>query len=77
MARIAFDLDNTLASQGTPAKNYKDSFMYPDMINLVNDLYSKNHEIYVFTARHFKYFEYTNTFLKEVLDGKKEKINVY
>jgi len=65
MIRIAFDLDNTLASQGSPEKNYKDSFLYPDMINLVNDLYEKGHEIYIFTARHFKHFKYTDNFLKE------------
>ena len=65
MIRIAFDLDNTLASQGSPKENYRDSLLQEDMIKLVNELYDKGHEIYIFTARHFKHFKYTDETLKK------------
>ena len=64
MIRIAFDLDNTLATQGSPDNNYRDSHLHDDMITMVNDLYDRGHEIYIFTARHFKHFKYTDETLK-------------
>ena len=63
--KIAFDLDNTVLTQGSPDNNYKDSRMKGDMLNIVNKLYEDGHEIYFFTARHFKHFNYTKIFLDD------------
>ena len=61
--KIAFDLDNTVLTQGSPDNDYRDSRMKGDMLNLVNKLHDEGHEIYFFTARHFKHFDYTKNFL--------------
>ncbi len=61
--KIAFDLDGTVLTQGSPEANYRDSDVIPEMLLLVNQLYDEGNEIYFFTARHFKHFIYTNNFL--------------
>lgn len=61
--KIAFDIDNTVTTQGTPELDYRDAIVIPEMLELVNELYEQGHEIYFFTARHFKYFEYTQRYL--------------
>jgi len=63
--KIAFDLDDTVFTQGNPANDYRDSFPKPHMIELVNKLYDEGHEIYFFSARHFKHFKYTTEVLEE------------
>jgi hypothetical protein len=63
--KIAFDLDNTVITQGSPDLDYKDSLIKRDMVNIVNKLYDEGHEIYFFTARHFKHFKYTKEFLDQ------------
>ena len=63
--KIAFDLDNTVLTQGSPHFNYEDSALKDNMLELVNKLHGDGHEIYFFTARHFKHFEYTKNFLDE------------
>ena len=62
--KIAFDIDNTVLTQGSPDANYVDADLMPEMVSIVNALYDDGHEIYFFTARHFKHFVYTDTFLK-------------
>lgn len=63
--KIAFDLDDTVLTQGSPDNNYRDSKAKPHMVEVVNKLYDEGHEIYFFTARHFKHFVYTEQVLKE------------
>lgn len=58
--KIAFDIDGTVMTQGSPEKDYRDSEPMPEMVEYVNELYENGHEIYFFTARHFKHFVYTN-----------------
>tara|TARA_A100001011_G_C14234549_1_gene810382 strand:+ start:607 stop:951 length:345 start_codon:yes stop_codon:yes gene_type:complete len=62
--KIAFDLDDTVLTQGSPDLNYKDSEVKPEMLAYVNALYDDGHEIYFFSARHFKHYVYTDNFLK-------------
>lgn len=62
--KIAFDLDNTVLTQGSPEKNYTDSFVKDGMVDFVNSFYEQGHEIYFFTARHFKHHIYTDNFLR-------------
>ena len=62
--KIAFDLDNTVLTQGSPDNNYEDSEIKPGMVDYVNKLYDKGHEIYFYTARHFKHHVYTDNYLK-------------
>lgn len=57
--KIAFDIDGTVLTQGSPEKDYRDSAPISQMVSLVNELYYAGHEIYFFTARHFKHFKYT------------------
>ena len=63
--KIAFDLDHTVLTQGSPDNNYKDSAVKPGMVEYVNSFYDKGHEIYFFTARHFKHHVYTDQFLRD------------
>lgn len=63
--KIAFDIDNTVLTQGSPEKDYRDSKIKSEMVNLVNKYYDEGHEIYFFTARHFKHFIYTDKTLKD------------
>ena len=63
--KIAFDLDNTVYSQGTTDKKYTDAVVRPYMIEYVNKLYDDGHEIYFYTARHFNYFIFTDNQLKK------------
>ena len=62
--KIAFDIDGTVMTQGSPEKDYRDSVALPEMVSLVNQLHYAGHEIYFFTARHFKHFKYTDETLK-------------
>lgn len=57
--KIAFDIDGTVMTQGSPEKDYRDAIAIPEMVQYVNQLYNSGHEIYFFTARHFKHFKYT------------------
>jgi hypothetical protein len=57
--KIAFDIDGTCLTQGSPDNDYRDSYPIKDMILLVNSLYDEGNEIYFFTARHFKHFVWT------------------
>ena len=63
--KIAFDLDDTVLTQGSPEKDYRDSELKPGMLGFVNALYDDGHEIYFFSARHFKHYIYTDNFLKD------------
>ena len=63
--KIAFDIDNTVLTQGSPESDYIDAEVIPEMVDIVNSLYEDGHEIYFFTARHFKHFVYTDNFLKK------------
>lgn len=63
--KIAIDIDGTVLTQGSPEKNYQDAEAIPEMVAYVNNLYDANHEIFFFTARHFKHFVYTEKVLKE------------
>lgn len=62
--KIAFDIDGTVLTQGTPEHNYDGCEPLPGMVDVVNDLYDAGHEIYFFTARHFKHFVKTDNMLK-------------
>lgn len=62
--KIAFDIDGTVLTQGSPELDYRDAIVIPEMLFFVNELFEQGHEIYFFTARHFKYFRHT----KESLD---------
>lgn len=62
--KIAFDIDGTIFTQGKPELNYTDAKPIPEMVSVVNELYDAGHEIYLFTARHFKHFLYTEKCLK-------------
>ncbi len=63
--KIAFDLDNTVLTQGSPENNYIDSQVKDGMVEFVNSLYNQGHEIYFFTARHFKHHVYTDNFMRK------------
>jgi uncharacterized HAD superfamily protein len=63
--KIAVDIDGTVLTQGSPQKDYVDADLIPEMLPIINNLYNQGHEIYFFTARHFKYFVMT----KKVLDN--------
>jgi hypothetical protein len=63
--KIAFDIDNTILTQGSPDRDYLDADLIPGSVELVNGLYDDGHEIYFFTARHFKHFVYTDNFLSK------------
>jgi hypothetical protein len=63
--RIAFDIDNTVITQGSPGNEYNDVSCKENMVDVVNKLYDDGHEIYFFTARHFKHFLKTEKMLKE------------
>tara|TARA_R110002110_G_scaffold280701_1_gene495338 strand:+ start:2601 stop:2927 length:327 start_codon:yes stop_codon:yes gene_type:complete len=63
--KIAFDLDDTVFTQGSPDNKYRDSVPKPEMIEMVNALYDEGHEIYFFSARHFQHYKYTTEVLKE------------
>lgn len=62
--KIAFDIDGTVCTQGSPENNYEDSCPIPEMILVVNKLFLDGHEIYFFTARHFKHFVNTKNMLE-------------
>lgn len=66
--KIAFDMDNTIFTQGTPENKYLDSKPVIKNINILNKL-SEEHEIYIYTARHFNYFQHT----KKQLDSSNVK----
>lgn len=63
--KICFDIDGCTMTQGSPENNYTDSSPIPEMILVVNELYDNGHEIYFFTARHFKHFLFTEKTLKD------------
>lgn len=63
--KIAFDIDGTVMTQGSPEKEYRDAIPLPNMVSLVNELHYAGHEIYFFTARHFKHFKYTKESLEK------------
>lgn len=63
--KIAFDLDATILTQGSPDKNYIDSKVKKGMVEFVNKFYEDGHEIYFYTARHFKHHLFTDKFLKD------------
>lgn len=63
--KIAFDLDGTVITQGSPGADYKDSLPIESMRDYVNSLYGAGHEIYFYTARHFKHHIYTDGFLRQ------------
>lgn len=63
--KIAFDIDGTVLTQGHPELDYHDSVVIPEMLEMVNNLYLEGHEIYFFTARHFKHFVYTKCILDQ------------
>lgn len=64
--KIAFDIDGTVLTQGSPQQDYTDAKLIPEMLSVVNELYLQGHEIYFFTARHFKYFLMTKNTLDQV-----------
>jgi hypothetical protein len=63
--KIAVDIDGTVLTQGTPELNYRDAKPLPEMITVINELFDAGHEIYFFTARHFKHYVYTESVLKD------------
>ncbi len=63
--KIAVDIDGTILSQGSPEQDYRDAEVLPEMLVVINDLYDAGHELYFFTARHFKHFLFTEKVLKE------------
>ena len=52
--RICFDLDNTLVTYPTVPNDYSTVKPIPNMINLLNTLKKKGHEIIIYTARRMK-----------------------
>jgi len=52
--RICFDLDNTLVTYPTIPYDYSTVKPIPNMINLLNTLKKKGHEIIIYTARRMK-----------------------
>ena len=52
--RICFDLDNTLVTYPTIPNDYSSVKPIPKMINLLNTLKKKGHEIIIYTARRMK-----------------------
>jgi len=52
--RICFDLDNTLVTYPTIPNDYSTVKPIPNMINLLNTLKKKGHEIIIYTARRMK-----------------------
>jgi len=52
--RICFDLDNTLVTYPTIPNDYSTVKPIPNMINLLNTLKQKGHEIIIYTARRMK-----------------------
>lgn len=63
--KIAFDIDGTVFTQGNPEKDYRDAEVLTEMVEVVNELYWAGHEIYFYTARHFKHFIFTDQALKK------------
>jgi len=63
--RIAIDIDGTVATQGSPENNYRDSVVKPEMVKFVNNLYEQEIEVIFYTARHNKHHVYTEQFLRD------------
>lgn len=63
--KLGFDIDHTVMTQGSPELNYTDSKPIQNMVELVNKLYLEGHEVYFFTARHFKHYLYTEKCLRD------------
>lgn len=51
MATIAFDIDKTIAENGTPENDFIDAIPIQNTIDLCNMLYDEGNEIFFFTAR--------------------------
>lgn len=51
MATIAFDIDKTIAANGTPENDFIDAIPIQDTIELCNMLYDEGNEIFFFTSR--------------------------
>ena len=55
MKKICFDLDNVICK--TRGNNYKEAIPYKNVIKFINNLYSRNFFIIIFTARYMGRFD--------------------
>jgi len=62
MTVYCFDIDGTICSQEKP-ENYSKAKPNWDIIKKINELYDRNHRIYLFTGRHMQKEEVTKKWL--------------